>query len=129
MADTIDIRGHVLSEPEAVARTALATLRRHAAAPLTGTLPFWERLVQEVLATRVALSDGAGVAPDVETVADRAAGAFAGSPVTNSPILWRDIVGTVLAEHDSPSGLGDRIPAFLPHARGTGSSYGAVSGR
>lgn len=97
-------------DPQAVSRTALATLRRHAAAPLTGTPPFWERLVREVLAAEAALRAEAGGEPDADAVAPRAAPAMSGSPVTNSPVLWRAIVATVLSEHRAPSGMGEPIP-------------------
>ncbi len=101
--------------PEAVVvRTALATLRRHAASPLTGTPPFWERLVRTVLESYIELRiSGVPTLDQVTAVAERARPAFAASPVTNSDILWRSIVDTVLVEYLAPSGNGEPTPRFV----------------
>lgn len=94
-----------------VERIARATLRRHAASPLTGTPPFWERVAETVLTAH--LADGLQAPPSperVDEIARLTAPAFSASPVTNSETLWRGIVATVLTEFAEPSGMGQAIP-------------------
>jgi len=101
---------HVDAERERIETTARATCRIHGGSPLTGTAPFWERLVSEVLAAARRLEVAGGPSPTVGEVARGAAPAMAGSPVTSSERLWAGIVATVLSEHAAPSGLGNPTP-------------------
>lgn len=91
---------------------ALATLRRHSASPLAGTVTFWERVAGTVL--RAHLADAPPGAPTMERVrqvAHATAHEFAGSPITSSETLWHGIVATVLTEYAAPSGMGNPVPS------------------
>ena len=111
--------GQPLSD-EVVSLTAMATLRRHAASPLTGTPPFWERLVRTVLEAYLAMGvHGTPSAAQVAEVAAAAKPAFSGSPIVLSENLWRSIIDTVLVEYLTPSGNGGAIPRYLGNPRGS----------
>lgn len=97
---------------EAVAAVVRVVIRCHAASPLTGTAPFWQRVVREVLAAAARTGDP----HDAGAVAAEAAPALSGSPVTNSGRLWRGIVRTVLHEAATHGVLWERLDS-VPLAR------------